>query len=295
MSGAGWCAVASAASGALTPSVWTRRYKSQAEWIQALAEAAGLKAGTLRRQLAVWQFLERSLGSRKLSALSKQEAPLAALEVLARLEKMDTAKAKQLLPAVLERGISYREVRKQYDASVLKEGNAPSARQLALRRRSPVATLAIDVLRANRGTFLEGGSLELIENVKKAFPKFTYLLPDLVAVGNGNELPVDGFDVRVVRKGPEMQFVRAVAESAFFRATFFRRYWVLIHEEKPTPIGRALSRYLSEIDPVNIGIVSFTRKGGSGEMQVLRQPIDGTDLARRKLLASRWIGDYRRK
>lgn len=261
---AGWFYIAEAVKEGLKNETWKEGFPSRAAWLEEAAKAAGYTASTLRRLVRVLDYLEGAVSSDRLTALRTTNLPIGALEILMRMHELAPARAKALLDEALSGALSYRRLRGEYDKLVHERARGAPPKMFAPRLFKQLREDAVRLVEENAQRFVGEDDVELVRYFRGLLDDFPLTKPDLIAVKRtetGIKF-VDGFEFHFIRALPGRNILRNfIIEAIAFRASFYRRYWILIQEEVHEGIAELLRERLLMYERFSVGIVSILPRG----------------------------------
>lgn len=260
---AGWFYIAEVVRKGLKSEVWKEGFPSRAAWLEEAAKAAGYTASTLRRLVRVLDYLEGAVSSDRLTALRTTDLPIGALEILMRMHELAPARAKALLDEVLSGDLSYRQLRGEYDQLVHERARGAPPKMFAPRLMRQFDDDAARLVKENVQRFVGEGDVDLVRYFRGLLVDFPLAKPDLIAIKRteaGIEF-IDGFEFCFIREIAGRRMLYPLLEATAFRASFYRRYWVMIQEEVHGGIAELLRERLLMFERFSVGVVSILPKG----------------------------------
>lgn len=250
-----WLVAAEAVEGVCAAATWRERHALVGDWIAEAAEAAGIGANMMRRWMAARRFLIEWESSRPEScalALAEQgKISPAAAEILKRMAEVAPADIVPVIDCFAGSGMTIRDLRQTYTMALGKAAkaidsvvvsNPPYASAAGAGRRA-VNKLGSELVRqrttgASKLLFsLANDHLgDLSGNTDRTALfydryRFRFMAPDAVAVCRQDYgiAHLDAYAFKALDKLPAREAYGRLFAETQFAATFFRRYWLLIH------------------------------------------------------------------
>lgn len=287
-----WLVAAEAAENVCDSAAWRGHYALVGDWIAAAAGAAGIGSNMLRRWIAARRFLieydAAHPGTGALSMAEQAKISASAAEILKRMGEASPEKVGRVIDCFAGSGMSIRTLRQEYDsivADVLQPidvtyinppyasgGNTGRPRLGAKLARRQLGSLEKTLFSLTNDQLAElSGDVGRTSLFYDSY-KFRYMAPDAVAVTR-REFGIDfldGYSFKVMTELPKRPaFARLLADTAF-AATFFRRYWLLIHG--PKKIALEIAAEVTHLGLASVGVAVADPKAAKLLLEIVRPP-----------------------
>ena len=282
-----WAVIAHAVKTGIEAGTWDQhRFPSANDALAAVASIQGMTLNTLRRQLAVIDFLLRVDGQQGLQAAWTQAPPFNALEIVKRLYEVDSDEALKVLPVVLNRHMTFGAVNEAYQRALQ---NIPALNSLAQRREQIVGVekAAIEALNLGRETLYLTDPPSWIGRKRFKFKDFPFAAPDAIALwpaDHHGQKRADAIEVTVSADAPP-HLVWKTFERLHLLCTFFTQTWLIL----PDPYTDQAKAFLQAVLSMNqklalpsVGIA--TLKVREKQVYSLVRPNGPPSIDRRHLL-----------
>jgi hypothetical protein len=272
-----WLVAAEAAEDVCAAATWRERHALVGDWIAEAADAAGIGANMLRRWMAARRFLVEWDASHPesdtLTLAEQGKIAPAAAEILKRMAEVAPAEIVPVIDGFAGSGMTIRDLRQTYTSALGKAAetirsvvsNPPYASATGTGRRT-AHKLGSELVRqrttgASKLLFsLANEHLEdLSGNADRTALfygryKFRFITPDAVAVCRQDYgiAHLDGYAFKALEKVPAREAYGRLLAEIQFAATFFRRYWLLIHS--PRAVAQEIADVIRRLEVGSVGV-----------------------------------------
>jgi len=251
---ANWIVIAGFVRDVIRTGAWAGEFQSPTEWLREASTVTGYTVATLRRLTKIRDFLDLIMGEEAAAKAQNENVPVASLEVLKRMYDLSPDRARELFNTILKRGITYRQLRVEYDEQVMKQLSSTNAAKLGLRLAKIVNEYAFQAVQSQIEMFSGGGDKSLLRDYKSR-----YLFSDAIVVGHvGRAVKfVDGFEFQMSKSG-NVPFQKRFLAHVCFQAGFFRMFWIVVPYEPESNIAKNLCEDLQKLGRYSIGLVTIS-------------------------------------
>ena len=252
-SGRNWYRLAGLVGEISTRETWRSHFKSNNDWLDEASKISGYHATVMRRMIRARDFLDRLVDQGYIFLKDENDIPLAVLELLERMYPLNPERTKELVDSALNKGVTFRQVKAEYDDIVSMQSNNTGGSSTFARLSHAFQLRAGKTIKKTVSVLSGDGNIKVIKRAQTSF-SFPLRNDILIAVikTQSDEMDFDGYIPYFILTHESIKSHISLLVSISYHCEFFRRLWIVLPDGPGIDFIEELSGKLRMMELYNV-------------------------------------------